>query len=138
MRGVLPHLKALVGEFEQQAEFRMVYITEAHATDVWPISSSRYSFDGKPVQVSAPKSNKERCGLAMQFVKNYDLSSWLPVHVDPVGTNPFEKEYSPWPIRFYILLKGDDGTVRIACKLKPQGAAYDLAEVRNFLMTATR
>jgi len=137
MRGVLSHLKALVGEFETQAQFTMVYIKEAHASDVWPISSSRHSCDGKPVQVYAPKSNEERCSLATEWVKNYDLS-WLPVHVDPVGTDPFEKGYAPWPIRFYVLLKADDGTVRIVCKLKPQGAAYDLAEIRNFLLTATR
>jgi len=60
----------------------MVYIKEAHARDVWPISSSRYAHDGKEVQIDAPKCDEERCRLASNFKVDYKVS--FRVLVDPV------------------------------------------------------
>jgi len=136
MRGVLPHLKSLATEFAGRAQFTMAYITEAHAQDVWPISSSRFAHDGDAVLVSTPQTTAERCQLASNFARDYGLESWLPVVVDPIE-NPFEQSYAPWPIRFYVLSQGQDGVVKVALKLQPQGASYDLAEVRRFLMETT-
>ena len=42
MRGVVPELMCLFREFGSVARFVMIYIKEAHAQDVWPISSARH------------------------------------------------------------------------------------------------
>lgn len=134
MRGFVPHFEALAREFEGAAHFKIVYIKEAHARDVWPISSARCSHDGKPVQVETPHSDAERCRLAAKFAQDYNLSSRLPVLVDSVEENdPFEHAYAPWPIRFYVLMR-EHGDVKVKMKAQPHAAAYDLAEVREALL----
>lgn len=135
MRGLMPHLEALVQEFSERARFAFVYIAEAHAADVWPISSARYSHDGKPVQVTTPGSDLARCKLASDFARDYKVSSRWSIFVDTVEAgNPFEKAYAPWPLRFYILVRDTNGVVRVAFKAQPKNASYDLSQVRDFLM----
>jgi len=111
-----------------------VYIDEAHAQDVWPISSARCLFDGQPVIVKAPQTNQQRCRLANQFSAQYDISPTTTVLVDAIPGNHFQKHYSCWPFRFYVLLKDSDGVVRVRLKAQPRGASYDLADVRDVLM----
>jgi len=48
--------------------------------------------------------------------------------------DPFEREYAPWPIRFYVLMRDEDGDVRVKLKGMPHGATYDVSEVRSFLL----
>ena len=129
----MPHLNSLAREFATKARFVFVYIREAHAKDVWPISSARFAHDGKPVQVDTPRSDHERCSLAAQFVRDYQVG--IPVLVDAVqGGDQFEREYAPWPIRYYVLVRDSVGVVRVSMKAQPQGAAYDLGAVRNHLL----
>ena len=108
-----------------------MYIKEAHARDVWPISSARYAHDAKPVQIDAPKSDLERCQLAAEFQRNYGLSL-MPMLVDPVS-DTFEIAYAPWPIRYYVLVRKGDEIV-VCFKAQPKNASYDLAQVRDFLL----
>jgi len=76
-------------------DFVVVYITEAHAQDEWPI--------GDPLKINQPVTDAERVGIARQFAEDYDLQ--LPVLVDLVA-NHFEEAYAAWPIRFYVLEEG--------------------------------
>jgi len=116
-----------------------VYIKEAHAQDVWPISSSRYAHDGCPVLVEAPCSNIERCQLAAAFMKNYGISDHISTFVDSLEAgDPFEAMYAPWPFRFYILQREADGVVRVAMKAQPYEASYNISDVRNFLLDQRR
>tara|TARA_Y100001954_G_C15221123_1_gene318828 strand:+ start:161 stop:340 length:180 start_codon:yes stop_codon:yes gene_type:complete len=46
----------------------------------------------------------------------------------------FERAYAPWPIRYYVLERDAEGTVRVAMKAQPKGAAYDITEVREHLL----
>lgn len=111
-----------------------VYITEAHAEDEWPISSGKFNQGRGPVRVTQPVSNEERCALAQRFVNDFNYTSRLVV--DPVessaGPNPFEREYAPWPLRFYGLLP--DGTVGFVAH--PKNCGYDLKELRAWALQA--
>jgi len=74
------------------ANFLVIYIAEAHAADEWPV--------GDPLKIMQPKSTLERVGVASAFKKDY--SFLLPLLVD-TATNEFERTYSAWPIRFYVI-----------------------------------
>jgi len=126
-------LRALAKEFREHAEFAMVYISEAHAADTWPISSSRFAFDGKEVHVATPLDDAQRCDLAARFAEDYGIEGWATTYVDCVEDNPFRAMYAAWPIRFYVLMRDAEQHVKVELKLQPKGAAYDLAEVREFL-----
>ncbi|KAK9867669.1 hypothetical protein WJX84_003907 [Apatococcus fuscideae] len=88
---------------KDRAAMLAVYITEAHAMDEWPISSARCNGDRGPVNVLQPSADEERCSLARTFCKNFELR--VPMVVDPVS-NPFDVDFAPWPIRFYIIHQG--------------------------------
>jgi len=70
-----------------------VYITEAHASDEWPVGSS-ISF------CRQPQSLEERCSLAQKFV-NTRLYR-VPMLVDTIE-NDFQKAFAAWPFRFFIV-----------------------------------
>ena len=87
--------------FSQDNDFAFVYIEEAHATDEWPISSSRYTPDNEIVDVKQPKLASQRVDLAKRFSKTFGLGSNMKVLVDnPELGNPFEAAYG----EFVILL----------------------------------
>jgi len=96
-----------------------VYITEAHASDEWPVGPS-ISF------CRQPQSLKERCELAQKFV-NTRLYR-VPMLVDTIE-NDFQKAFAAWPFRFFIV-KGD----KIVHKAEPSTSslcyeARDLAKL---------
>ena len=81
-------------EFSQNNDFAFVYIEEAHATDEWPISSSRYTPDNQIVSVEQPKLASERVKLAQRFVRTFGLGTEMKVLVDdPENGNQFEAAY---------------------------------------------
>ena len=53
-------MNSLFAEFRERADFRLVYIAEAHATDEWPIASGRFTADGQAVCLTQPRSADER------------------------------------------------------------------------------
>ena len=69
-----------------RATVTAIYITEAHAQDEWPISSSRYTPDRQPIIVNQPKTSQARITLAQQFVAKFDCR--VPTLVDPIE-DPF-------------------------------------------------
>jgi len=81
-------------EFSESNDFAFVYIEEAHASDEWPISSSRYMPDNTVVSVRQPRLASERVALATNFIKLFALGSEMKVFVDdPERGNPFESSY---------------------------------------------
>lgn len=94
------------GEFSKNTDFAFMYIEEAHASDEWPIRSSRYMPNQEIVDVRQPRLISERVVLAQGFVKSFDLEPEMKVLVDdPEQGNLFEKAYAPWPIRIYVIKK---------------------------------
>ncbi len=83
----------------------LVYISEAHAIDEWPIMSSRYTPDSKPVNVKQSETIEEREKLCKRFINEYGFKGWnsvitLPCEYNNVFDN-FETNYKPWPFRIY-------------------------------------
>ena len=122
----MPALHSLAAEFQSKADFVIVYIAEAHASDVWPISSARYAHDGKPVDVAAPTTTAERCAVADRFRRDYDVK--LQMLVDGVEDG-FERAMAPWPLRFYGLEAGLLGYIA-----QPEGCSYALSGLRDWLL----
>lgn len=117
------------GEFSKISDFAFLYIEEAHASDEWPIRSSRYMPGGEIVNVKQPKLLEERIELAKRFTARFGLGPELTVLVDdPEKGNPFEKAYAPWPIRIYVIENG-----KIQYISSPSDCAHDVGELRTWL-----
>lgn len=117
-------MHGLAEEFSAVAEFKCVYISEAHAVDEWPISSARFA--EAPVCIKQARTLEERAAAADAYVEAYNVK--VPMLVAGMG-GEFEAAYHPWPIRFYIL-SGE----RIAYVGRPIASAPDLEGFRNALL----
>jgi len=125
MRGLVPSMHALYKELKGMANFLCVYIAEAHAQDEWPISSCRFN-NGTVVSYNQHKTVEERIAAASDFVAKFDFE--LPVVVDDIS-NPFERGYAPWPIRFFVLQKG-----KVEYIAEPKNCSYDISHLRLWLL----
>jgi type I thyroxine 5'-deiodinase len=81
----------------------VVYIQEAHPTDLWQMPSNVR----KGILVRSPRTEAERASVATACV--FDLGIEIPALVDGID-NPVERAYTGWPDRLYVI--GTDGTVR--------------------------
>ena len=105
------------------ADWRFVYVAEAHAQDEWPLRSARFSADGQPVVVDQPKTLDARLGLARRFKADYGIKSQLLV--DNPADEAFERLYAPWPLRLYVV-RG----ATLAWIAEPDGATFEPAVAR--------
>lgn len=113
-------------------DFNLVYVAEAHATDVWPIRSSRANGNRGPVNFASHKDDTERASVATQFVNDFGLQSNFKVYVDPLPTEDFEKAYAPWPVRIFCL----DGH-KLSYISEPHDAETPVFEVQRWLIERT-
>lgn len=152
-------MNSLHSEFRDRAEFKLVYIAEAHASDEWPISSGRYTTDGRPVTLTQPKTAEERIAAAVRYQAEYAIT--LPIFVDPplpaqpeaAAAEPrpereggadgsdgaFEAVYAPWPLRFYgaeAREEGGEENWTLSFIATPSECEYSLAELRAWLLQA--
>ena len=86
----------------------MVYITEAHPSDVWQMESNVK----EKVVFTSPKSEEERAFVAGACVRKLGIK--FPAVLDEFG-NSTEQAYTGWPDRIYLI----DGEGRVAYKSKP-------------------
>ena len=86
----------------------MVYITEAHPSDVWQMQSNIKD----QVVFATPKNEEERAFIAGACVRKLGIK--FPAVLDEFG-NSTEQAYTGWPDRIYLI----DGNGRIALKTKP-------------------
>lgn len=105
-----------------------VYIEEAHATDEWPISSSRYMPKNEIVDVKQPRIAFERVALAQKFINTFDLGPEMKVLVDDPTKNAFQSAYAPWPIRIYVIENG-----KMEYISAPTNCSHDVTELRTWL-----
>jgi hypothetical protein len=85
-------MNSLQDEFASKVDFLGVYISEAHASDEWPLGV-KYVFE-------QPKEMETRLSIASKFVKDFGVK--LPVLVDTME-NEFDAKFASWPERFYIV-----------------------------------
>ncbi len=86
----------------------VVYITEAHPSDVWQMQSNIKD----KVVFATPKNEEERAVIAGACVRKLGIK--MPAVLDEFG-NSTEKAYTGWPDRIYLV----DSTGRVAYKSKP-------------------
>ena len=128
MRGLAPYMNSLHAEFGARARFVMVYIHEAHAVDEWPINSARCNGTRGAVCIRAPVSTAERCESAAAFARDFNVR--MPMLVDLVEGEEFEKHYAPWPLRFFIVQQG-----KLQHIASPENSGhYSLQPVREWLL----
>jgi len=90
-------MNEIADSFSDRASFLIVYISEAHATDVWPL--------GNTVCVNDHKTIEERIQVAnTHIIENRKCK--IPMLVDSIE-NEFERFFHGWPERYFIL-QGDN------------------------------
>jgi hypothetical protein len=86
----------------------VVYISEAHPSDVWQMESNIRD----NVVFASPKSAEERAAIAGVCVRRLNLK--FPAVLDEFG-NSTERVYTGWPDRIYLI----DSQGKIVYKSKP-------------------
>ena len=86
----------------------MVYITEAHPSDVWQMQSNIKD----QVVFASPRDEEERTAVAGTCVRKLGIE--IPAVLDEFG-NSTEAAYTAWPDRLYLL----DASGRVVYKSKP-------------------
>ena len=104
----MPALNKLYEQYGNQVEFLVVYITEAHPSDVWQTENN---FRDKVVFAS-PRNEDERASVAGTCVRKLGIK--IPALLDEFG-NSTESAYTAWPDRIYLI----DRKGRVAYKSKP-------------------
>jgi hypothetical protein len=107
-RREVPALNKLYEQYGSQAAFLIVYILEAHPTDVWQTESNIK----EKIVFASPKSYEEREFVAGSCVRKLGIK--FPAVLDGFD-NSVEKAYTGWPDRIYLI----DKEGRIAYKSKP-------------------
>jgi len=98
--------------YGDKVAFYVVYIQEAHPTDLWTTVSN--TKDG--VLYSSPRSNDERTATASACVRNLGIR--MPALLDGIE-NTTERAYTGWPDRLYLI--GTDGRVKFKSLPGPFG-----------------
>jgi hypothetical protein len=86
----------------------VVYITEAHPSDVWQMESNLKD----KVVFASPRNEDERAFVAGACVRKLGIE--IPAVLDEFG-NSTESAYTAWPDRLYLI----DGKGNVAYKSKP-------------------
>ena len=109
-------------QYREQAAFYIIYIQEAHPSDVWQMESNvRQS-----VLYASPKNNDERREIAGACVRNLHLK--IPALMDPVN-DPTERAYTGWPDRLYVI----DRAGKVTFKSKPGPFGFHPADMEQAL-----
>jgi type I thyroxine 5'-deiodinase len=83
-------------EYRDRAAFYVVYILEAHASDLWQDAENLRD----RVLVANPRSAAEREGVASACAVHLGLE--IPALVDGMD-NAVEAAYTAWPDRLYVI-----------------------------------
>ena len=103
----------------------MVYITEAHPSDVWQMESNVHD----KVVFASPRNEDERASVAGTCVRKLGIE--IPAVLDEFG-NSTESAYTAWPDRLYLI----DRNGKIAYKSRPGPFGFKAAELRAALRTS--
>ena len=118
-------MNKLYDDYGQQVRFLVVYILEAHPTDVWQMESNVKD----KVLFATPTDFDERALIAGACVRKLGIK--IPAVIDGLD-NTVEHAYTGWPDRMYLI----DAAGRIAYKSKPGPFGFNSAELRAALERA--
>ena len=99
-------------QYRDKADFRIVYVREAHPVDGWQVKAN----DRDGIEVEAPETLEEREKIAARCTAKLKLT--IPVVIDGMD-DAVEKVYAGWPDRIYIV--GKDGKIAYKGKPGPRG-----------------
>lgn len=109
----------------------MIYITEAHAADIWPIGMSAGTINYKH------KCIEDRSKCAYKFKHEYDID--IPIYLDNMNSD-YENTYSCWPFRYHVIVNagdaGDAGakeTFVMSLVPTPVDSEFDMSELFDHL-----
>ena len=105
----------------------MVYITEAHPSDVWQMEAN---IKDKVLFVT-PKNEEERALVAGACVRKLGIK--FPAVLDEFG-NSTEKAYTGWPDRIYLI----DHDGRVAYKSRPGPFGFKSQELAAALQKLSK
>ncbi len=97
----------------------MVYITEAHPSDVWQMESNLKD----KVVFASPRNEDERGFVAGACVRKLGIE--IPALLDEFG-NSTETAYTAWPDRLYLI----DRAGKVAYKSKPGPFGFNTDELK--------
>ena len=101
----------------------MVYISEAHPSDIWQMESNVRD----KVVFSSPKNAEERALLAGTCVRKLGIK--IPAVLDEFGDST-EKAYTGWPDRMYLI----DRNGKVAYKSGRGPFGFKPAELEHSLL----
>lgn len=117
-------MEKLYNDFKDVAEFRLVYIREAHAAD-----GPRPNSVSRSLGITEHDTFEERCDTAKKLIDDKSLT--IPTLIDDIK-NSVDTAYSAKPDRIYLVRS--DGRLGIAGDRGPNGFAPALANCRTWLM----
>jgi type I thyroxine 5'-deiodinase len=106
-------------------EFLVVYITEAHPSDVWQMQSNIKD----KVVFASPRNQDERASVAGTCVRKLGIE--IPAVLDEFG-NSTESAYTAWPDRLYLI----DRSGKVVYKSKPGPFGFEPDELRAAIKKA--
>lgn len=116
-------MEKMYQDYKDIAEFRMVYIREAHASDSsWPVEYA------KEKGITDHKNYEQRCTTADMLFKDKKLT--IPCVIDDMD-DAVNKAYGAWPDRVYVVRT--DGRLAVAAKRGPWGFKPALDETAKWL-----
>jgi hypothetical protein len=101
----------------------VVYITEAHPSDVWQMESNLKD----KVVFASPRSEEERAFVAGACVRKLGIE--IPAVLDEFG-NSTESAYTAWPDRLYLI----DAAGRVTYKSRPGPFGFKPDELKAALL----
>lgn len=118
----MPALNKLYDQYGKQVSFLIVYIVEAHPTDVWQTESNVKD----KVLFASPKDYGERSQVAGTCVRKLGIK--FPAVIDGFD-NKTEMAYTGWPERIYLI----DRNGRVVYKSKPGPFGFKPDELEEAL-----
>jgi hypothetical protein len=103
----------------------VVYITEAHPTDIWQTESNMK----EKVLFASPRSEEERAFVAGACVRKLGIE--IPAVLDEFG-NSTESAYTAWPDRLYLI----DAAGRVAYKSRPGPFGFSADQLKTAIQRA--
>ena len=107
--------------------FLVVYILEAHPSDVWQMESNIRD----QVVLASPKDETERATVAGACVRKLGIK--FPAVLDEFG-NTTERAYTGWPDRIYLI----DAGGRVVFKSRPGPFGFKPEELSAALAAAVK
>lgn len=116
-------METMFKKYQDVAEFRMIYIREAHAAD-----GQRPGRLGDQLKINEHQNYQDRCDVAQRLIKDRKLT--MPMLIDDF-VNSTDMAYQAKPDRVFLVQT--DGRLAVAADRGPWGFAPALKECEDWL-----